>query len=511
MQHRGASQQQSALERQEGRTTDQIFEEMMGNGDTKNARSGDEHESTLWDFYDLIATTSAAEHEIDSDYDSDSDDLVTSVHEAPAAMPEDPKPSTPASTEIGPLSIGSILKAQQLDRFSKQMAAHLRSACQSISADEMEAMKILTAAPFFIMQDDLLYILEKPRSFKQDKMTRVALTGDLQRLLYIPEGIRGQIVRLVHNELGHAGELRTFQAIKARFYWPVMHTDVCNYIKRCGTCQLHAKRAPKAPIQGHLRASRAGEIVAMDVLHLAKGEGKEDEGLVLCCFDAFSRYAIVTPIADTKSLTIATALRDEVLKHGWGRPSKFVIDGASYFKAEVGAGITAWNAIMRTSAPHHAESHGIIERFNETYARTLKTFQTDPTKWRSNYAAANEAYNRSVHRALSAAGMPLTPIEVWRPGHTVTPYAVPDTEVLDSVLEDYQRHYKEQLRLHANINKCVEIALTAYNEEMVNQPSNKRREDQLRSFKLGDTVTRHKDTGNKTIDKLSALQQGHRG
>ena len=200
-----------------------------------------------------------------------------------------------------------------------------------------------------------------------------------------------------------------------------------------------------------------------------------------------------------------------MLKHGWGRPSKFVIDGASYFKAEVGAGITAWNAIMRTSAPHHAESHGIIERFNETYARTLKTFQTDPTKWRSNYAAANEAYNRSVHRALSAAGMPLTPIEVWRPGHTVTPYAVPDTEVLDSVLEDYQRHYKEQLRLHANINKCVEIALTAYNEEMVNQPSNKRREDQLRSFKLGDTVTRHKDTGNKTIDKLSALQQGHRG
>ena len=66
-----------------------------------------------------------------------------------------------------------------------------------------------------------------------------------------------------------------------------------------------------------------------------------------CCAASalnFSQYAIVTPIADTKSLTIATALRDDVLKHGWARPSKFVIDGASYFKAEVGAGITAWTA-----------------------------------------------------------------------------------------------------------------------------------------------------------------------
>ena len=144
----------------------------------------------------------------------------------------------------------------------------------------------------------------------------------------------------------------------------------------------------------------------MDVLHLAKGE--EHEGLVLCCIDTFSRYDIVTPIADTKSLTMPTALRDEVLKHGWGRPAKFV----SYFKAKVGAGITAWNSIMRTSAPHHAESHGIIERFNETYTRTLKTFQQDPRDWRDNYAAANEAYNRSVHRALSAAGMPLTPVEI---------------------------------------------------------------------------------------------------
>ena len=241
------------------------------------------------------------------------------------------------------------------------------------------------------------------------------------------------------------------------------------------------------------------------MLHLAKG--KEHEGLVLCCIDTFSRYAIVTLIADTKSLTIATAIRDQVLKHGWGRPETFVLDGASYFKAEVAADMQAWEAIMRVSAPHHAESHRIVERFNETYARTLKTFGA-PIDWQQNYAAANEAYNRSVHKTLSAAGMPLTPLEVWRPGQVITPYSVPETTLMDSVPKDYQEHYKEHVRLHHRINECVQIALKEYNEHMVNMPNNLRRQAQLRTFKVGDTITHHKATGNKTIDKSSALQQG---
>ena len=459
----------SAIEQQEGSTIGEMLEEMRMQAEkpANNARSGDEHEAPLWDFYDMIASTAHEEGE--------------------------------------PFSIEAIKSAQEQDRFTSQMSAHLKSACSSIPADEMEARQVLMEAPFHIMQDGLLYRLDKPRAFKQDKMTRVQLSGDLQKLLYIPQGMRGRVLRLVHQELGHAGETRTYQSLRARFFWPAMYSDTVKFIQSCGTCQLHAKRAPKAPIQGHLQATRAGEAVAMDILHLAKGE--KDAGYMLCIIDVYSRYAIAVPIPDTKSLTVATALRDDVLKHGWGRPTRFVLDGASYFKAEVAAGIAAWNAIMRVSAPHHAESHGAIEKFNQTYTRTLKTFG-DPSTWRNNYAAANEAYNRSVHRLLSAAGMPLSPIEVWRPGQTVSPYLVPETATKDSIPKDYKEHYEEQVRLHKQINKCVEIATKDYQEEMVKQPSNQRRLKHLRKFKLNDSVTRFKDTGNHTIDKLSALQEG---
>ena len=36
-------------------------------------------------------------------------------------------------------------------------------------------------------------------------------------------------------------------------------------------------------------------------------------------------------LPDLKSETVARALRDDVLKHGWGRPDQWVCGGASYF------------------------------------------------------------------------------------------------------------------------------------------------------------------------------------
>ena len=61
----------------------------------------------------------------------------------------------------------------------------------------------------------------------------------------------------------------------------------------------------------------------MDILHLAKGS--DCEGYMLIVIDVFSRYAMGVALKDLKSVTVATALRDDdihVLKHGWDRPDE---------------------------------------------------------------------------------------------------------------------------------------------------------------------------------------------
>ena len=138
----------------------------------------------------------------------------------------------------------------------------------------------------------------------------------------------------------------------------------------------------------------------MDVLHLDKGS--DNEGYMLIVIDVFSRYAMGLVLKDLKSVTIATTLRDDLLKHGWGRPGEWVFNGAVYFGAEVTAGITAWAALTRESAPHHAASHGIIERHNQSYIDILKCFGKE-SNWREHYVSAFESYNRSIRHPSPAA------------------------------------------------------------------------------------------------------------
>ena len=88
-----------------------------------------------------------------------------------------------------------------------------------------------------------------------------------------------------------------------------------------------------------------------------------------------------------------------------------MFDGASYFKAEVTASIEAWAALTKVSAPHHSESHGIIERHNETYLNILKCFG-NVENWREYYASAFEASNRCHCEAISRTEAKFSPIEI---------------------------------------------------------------------------------------------------
>ena len=64
------------------------------------------------------------------------------------------------------------------------------------------------------------------------------------------------------------------------------------------------------------------------------------------------------------------------------------------------------------------------------------------------------------------------------------------------------------MKLIEAINRTVKENNERYLKEMEERPSNERKADLLRKFKVGDRVTRCLATGNRTIDKLSELQNG---
>ena len=59
-----------------------------------------------------------------------------------------------------------------------------------------------------------------------------------QRLLYIPEIIRSEVISCHHNDLlaGNFGIDKTRELVNWKYYWPSLRKDVENYIKGCDIC-----------------------------------------------------------------------------------------------------------------------------------------------------------------------------------------------------------------------------------------------------------------------------------
>jgi len=70
----------------------------------------------------------------------------------------------------------------------------------------------------------------------------------------IPQGLLENMVKWFHEVLGHAGESRVYDSIRARYYHPRLKSTVQNYIRTCETCRKHK-----------LSGSGFGELAERDV------------------------------------------------------------------------------------------------------------------------------------------------------------------------------------------------------------------------------------------------------
>ena len=97
----------------------------------------------------------------------------------------------------------------------------------------------------------------------------------MMQRIYIPISateLQNELIDALHTEAGHMHpkSLRTYQLMLQRVYWPGMFASVHERIGKCTKCQFHAARPAKAPLLGHQMATRCGEKLALDVIHLPK-------------------------------------------------------------------------------------------------------------------------------------------------------------------------------------------------------------------------------------------------
>jgi len=210
--------------------------------------------------------------------------------------------------------------------------------------------------------------------------------------IVLPQACVPEVLKLLHDQMGHQGRDRTLALVRDRFYWYGMVRDVETYVKNCTRCILRKgddnQRAPLVPIS----SSQPLELVCMDFLSLETSKGGYENILVIT--DHFTRYAMAVPTKNQTAKTTADAFFHNFVVH-YGIPQRIHTDQGRNFESRLLQELCLLTGMKKSrTTSYHPMGNGACERMNRTLIGMLGTLSDEKKKdWRSYIDALVHSYN----------------------------------------------------------------------------------------------------------------------
>lgn len=161
----------------------------------------------------------------------------------------------------------------------------------------------------YAMQDGLVY--------RRDRR------GDL--FFYVPSETEDNLIRHVHEKIGHLGVTKCCDQLKMHYWFPDMQSKVEKHIRNCIKCIMYSAPArnnehnlyniPKQPIPFHtLHIDHFGPLPSL--------QSKRKH--ILLVVDAFTKYVKLYPVVSTSTREVCASL-DKYFDY-YSRPSRIISD-----------------------------------------------------------------------------------------------------------------------------------------------------------------------------------------
>ncbi len=304
--------------------------------------------------------------------------------------------------------------------------------------------KVRRQKELLVARDGLLY--------RVDQLYRGgrAAVGSTRLRLLIPPALRKDVLFACHDHLlsgGHLGVQRTFDKIRARYYWAGLYRDVQEWCTNCRECTMRKERHDlRLPVMSVPIPAEPWEFVSVDVMGpFVSARGSGNKFIVVYC-DHLTRYVetIAMRVQDTKSL--ARGLVERVMcRHGC--PRVLLSDRGLPFLSELAHEVYRLLRVSKLdTAGYRPQTNGLVERFNQTFATMLSMYvNSRHNDWDVYLPYLTFAYNTGVHPATKET--PFYLVHGREPRMPLDVQLLPRDEHCQRDVEEYRAELVEGLQV----------------------------------------------------------------
>lgn len=243
-----------------------------------------------------------------------------------------------------------------------------------------------------------------------------------------PLEYRWDLIRAMHDALGHGGVLQTLDCLRQSFHWPGMRADVSMLVRVCDNCQRRKLVLPEAPplqepvVRGpfeHVHIDLCGpfDTPVVDVHGRITMPEKPLKAHVVIMVDSFTKAAEFAVIYDKTPASVAKAFYYTWICR-YFVPGYVTSDNGTEFETDFvhllkRLGIEH----VHTSAAHPA-ANGVVERVVKSFKTMLRAHvNAHPEHWLQSVAVVRMQYWSRLHSALGVS--PHEMVFGRRPVHAV--------------------------------------------------------------------------------------------
>lgn len=248
---------------------------------------------------------------------------------------------------------------------------------------------------------------------KGDKLFRITSDGDRW---VVPKGVRWQIVKLNHDDIGHFSVDKTLEKVKSCYWFPKMRTFVKKYVTSCLECAYSKSSGGKKP--GFLHPIEKVDN-PFDTIHLDHVgpfvRSSRGNIHILAIIDAYTRYLYLKPVRNTKSTTTIKILQEYFAV--FGVPRRLISDRGTSFTSTVFKKFIEEKGIKHIlNAVATPRANGQVERYNKIVvdALTAKSIGTPDSRWDDHLPEVqwgiNNTFNKGINCTPSEALFGIRPV-----------------------------------------------------------------------------------------------------